>query len=188
MRYSDVSIKSSVFSARAPANADSFTIFSNIRYKATDRLDVSTGLAVSLYKDTYYLDFSSLSTASVQAALIYELNYDYALNSDDEDIQASADEVARNAVESSLGSYGLKTLDLEDKGAFTFPNTTALETKPALSFNTHLNYAVSSNIYLGISVYYKKLSLTDRDLFRSSKERSSLSSTSSFLTASYKFL
>jgi hypothetical protein len=174
--YSDVRLKSSAFSARAPANADSLSIFGNIKYEATDRLDISAGLAVSQYRDTYYIDNARLQEILLQADAI---DYDYALNADDE--------VAREAIESSLGSFG-EVLDLEDNGTLIFPNTTALKIKPALSFNTRLNYAVSSNINLGISAYYKRLSVTDSDLYRSSKERSSLSSTSSFLTASYKFL
>jgi len=188
VRYSDVSMKSSAFSVRAPANADSYSVFGNIKYRATDRLGLSAGLVVSQYRDTYYVDATRLLEISLQADAMYAYIYADALNSDDEDIQASADEVARDAVANSLGSYAMEAIDLEDSRALTLPNTTALKIKPALSFNTRLNYAVSSNINLGISIYYKRLSLTDSDLYRSSQERSSLSSSSSFLTASYKFL
>lgn len=176
---------------RSYSHSDTFTAFGTIQYKITNQFDISTKLSFTHYQDSYYVDATRLLAASLQADAIY--NYVYQQNL----IQAGqvdvelAEEEAREAVENSLGDFGLAILESENGTTIISAPNTALETKPAISISTRVNYSVNSNINLGLSFSYISRSHTDNDIFNISgdapNEHSKSQERSTFLNASYTF-
>jgi len=176
---------------RSYSHSDTFTVFGTIQYKITKQFDISTKLSFTHYQDSYYVDTTRLLAASLQADAIYNYVYQqHLIQAGQVDVEL-AEKEAREAVEDSLGDFGLAVLESENGTTIISTPNTSLETKPATAISTRVNYSVNSNINLGLSFSYISRSHTDNDIFNISggvpNEHSKSQERSTFLNASYRF-
>lgn len=176
---------------RSYSHSDTFTAFGTIQYKITNQFDISTKVSFTHYQDSYYVDATRLLAASLQADAIYNSVYQQQLVQAEQVDLELAEEEAREAVEDSLGDFGLAILDSENGTTIISTPNTALETKPTTSLSTTINYSVNPKIKLGLSFSYINRSHTDNDISNISgstpNEQSKSKERSTFLIASYKF-